>query len=116
MPVIDTPTRAASGEFTTLCLGGYLLSTAYGVTFLIPMLVGQRGSDEAMAGLIISAATLSTIILAILSGHIADMLGPARAVSASAVFLAASAFGIAMLPSAGVIFMGLVFGIGWPLS
>ena len=111
----SNPPRVASGEFAILCLGGYLLSIAYGVTFLIPMLVGQRGGDEAMAGLIISAATLSTVILVLLSGHIADMLGSARAVAVSALFLAASGLGFALLPSAGLglVLMGFVLGIGW---
>lgn len=111
----SNPPRIASGEFAILCFGGYLLSIAYGVTFLIPMLVGQRGGDEAMAGLIISAATLSTMILVIFSGHIADMLGSARAVAASALFLAASGLGFAIVPSAGpeLIVMGFVLGIGW---
>ncbi|MDJ0630628.1 MAG: MFS transporter [Rhodobacter sp.] len=107
--------RVAGGEFAILCIGGYLLSIAYGVTFLIPMLVGQRGGDEAMAGLIISAATVSTVILVILSGHIGDMLGSARAVALSALFLAASGLGFALVSSAGLglIVMGFVLGIGW---
>jgi len=52
--------KVDGGEFTALCIGGFLLSIAYGVTFLVPVLVGQRGGDEALAGLIISAATVST--------------------------------------------------------
>ncbi len=110
-----SPPRVASGEFAILCLGGYLLSIAYGVTFLIPILVDQRGGNEAMAGLIISAATLSTVLLVILSGHISDILGSARAVAVSALFLAASGLGFALLPSAGLglILMGFVLGIGW---
>ena len=111
----SSQSRVARGEFAILCLGGYLLSIAYGVTFLIPMLVVQRGGDEAMAGLIISAATISTVILVILSGHIADMLGSARAVAVSALFLAASGLGFALIPSAGtgLILMGFVLGMGW---
>ena len=111
----SSQSRVARGEFAILCLGGYLLSIAYGVTFLIPMLVVQRGGDEAMAGLIISAATISTVILVILSGHIADMLGSARSVAVSALFLAASGLGFALIPSAGtgLILMGFVLGMGW---
>lgn len=102
-------------EFAFLCIGGYLLSIAYGVTFLIPILVEQRGGDEAMAGLIISAATVSTVILVILSGHVADKLGTAKAVALSALFLAASGVGFAVVPSAGwgLIVTGFVLGIGW---
>ncbi|MFS8146906.1 MFS transporter [Rhizobium sp. R635] len=107
--------RVDGGEFAVLCIGGFLLSIAYGVTFLIPMLVGQRGGDEALAGLIISAATVSTVILVILSGHIADAIGSARAVAFSGLFLAASGLGFAMVPSAGLSLMavGFILGIGW---
>ncbi|MBA9035130.1 membrane protein implicated in regulation of membrane protease activity [Rhizobium leguminosarum] len=97
--------KVDGGEFAALCIGGFLLSIAYGVTFLIPVLVGQRGGDEALAGLIISAATVSTVILVILSGHIADAIGSARAVAVSGLFLAASALGFAMVPSAGLSLM-----------
>ncbi|AUW42022.1 MFS transporter [Rhizobium leguminosarum] len=108
-------TKADGGEFAVLCIGGFLLSIAYGVTFLIPVLVGQRGGDEALAGTIISAATVSTVILVILSGHIADAIGSARAVAVSGLFLAASALGFAMVPSAGLSLMavGFILGIGW---
>ncbi|MGR9204032.1 MFS transporter [Rhizobium leguminosarum] len=107
--------KVDGGEFTALCIGGFLLSIAYGVTFLIPVLVGQRGGDEALAGLIISAATVSTVILVILSGHIADAIGSARAVAVSGLFLAASALGFAVVPSAGLSLMtvGFILGIGW---
>ncbi|WP_245438453.1 MFS transporter [Rhizobium pisi] len=96
-------------------MGGFLLSIAYGVTFLIPVLVGKGGGDGALAGLIISAATVSTVILVILSGHIADAIGSARAVAVSALFLAASGLGFARVPSAGVGLMtvGFILGIGW---
>ncbi|MHC2526225.1 MFS family permease [Rhizobium leguminosarum] len=107
--------KVDGGEFAALCIGGFLLSIAYGVTFLIPVLVGQRGGDEALAGLIISAATVSTVILVLLSGHIADAIGSARAVAVSGLFLAASALGFAMVPSTGLSLMtvGFILGIGW---
>ncbi|EJT06037.1 MFS transporter [Rhizobium sp. CCGE 510] len=107
--------KVDGGEFIVLCIGGFFLSIAYGVTFLIPALVGQRGGDEALAGLVISAATVSTVILVILSGHIADAIGSARAVAVSGLFLAASALGFAMVPSAGLSLMivGFILGIGW---
>ncbi|MDC9835646.1 MFS transporter [Rhizobium binxianense] len=108
-------TKVDGGEFAVLCIGGFLLSIAYGVTFLIPVLVGQRGGNEALAGLIISAATVSTVILVILSGHIADAIGSARAVAVSGLFLAASGLGFATVPAAGLSLMtvGFVLGIGW---
>ncbi|QND14490.1 MFS transporter [Rhizobium leguminosarum bv. trifolii] len=107
--------KVDGGEFAVLCIGGFLLSIAYGVTFLIPVLVGERGGDEALAGLIISAATVSTVLLVILSGHIANAIGSARAVAVSGLFLAASALGFVMVPSAGLSLMavGFILGIGW---
>jgi MFS family permease len=107
--------RIQGPEFAVLCIGGFFLSIAYGVTFLIPMLVGQRGGDEALAGLIISAATVSTVILVLVSGHIADAIGPARAVVVAGLFLAASGLGFATVPSAGpgLMAVGFVLGIGW---
>lgn len=107
--------KVDGGEFAVLCIGGFLLSIAYGVTFLIPVLVGQRGGNEALAGLIISAATVSTVILVILSGHIADVIGSARAVAVAGLFLAASGLGFATVPSVGLNLMtvGLILGIGW---
>ncbi|TAX74648.1 MFS transporter [Rhizobium leguminosarum] len=107
--------KVDGGEFAVLCIGGFLLSIAYGVTFLIPVLVGERGGDEALAGLIISAATVSTVLLVILSGHIADAIGSARAVAVSGLFLAASALGFVMVPSTGLSLMavGFILGIGW---
>nr|WP_298101167.1 MFS transporter [uncultured Shinella sp.] len=117
MAISATPKKIDRGEFAVLCIGGFLLSIAYGVTFLIPMLVGQRGGDEALAGLIISAATVSTVILVIVSGHIADAVGSARAVSVAGLFLAASGLGFAVVPSAGfgLMTVGFVLGIGWGL-
>ncbi|OWO92103.1 MFS transporter [Rhizobium esperanzae] len=110
-----TMEKVDGGEFAVLCIGGFLLSIAYGVTFLIPVLVGQRGGNEALAGLIISAATVSTVVLVILSGHIADAIGSARAVAVAGLFLAASGLGFATVPSVGLSLMtvGLILGIGW---
>jgi MFS family permease len=107
--------KVVIGEFIILCIGAFLLSISYGVTFLIPMIVEQRGGDEALAGLIISAATASTVILVILSGHIADKIGTVRAVAFSSIFLATSSLGFALIPSAGanLMIIGAILGIGW---
>lgn len=99
------PTRVSQFNSTRLfglfCLGGYLLSIAYGVTFLLPLLVGLRGGNEGNAGLIISAATVSTVLFVIFSGHSSDQLGTAFSVSVAALFLGASGFGFALSESAG---------------
>ncbi len=101
--------------FALFCLGGYLLAIAYGVTFLIPMLVAQNGADEAVAGLIISSATISTVLFVILCGHLTDYLGANLAVVLSSVLLAIASFGFAF--SDGSVFLmmlfGFILGIGW---
>lgn len=111
----ETSGAVTTGAFVWLCIGGYLLATGYGVTFLIPLLVGQYGADEHDAGLIISMATLSTVAFVVLSGHIADLLGTARALAFAGVAVAASALGFAFAGSAGwpMLVAGLVLGIGW---
>lgn len=101
-------------ELVALCIGGFLLSIAYGVTFLIPLLVQSQGGDEALAGLIISAATISSIFMVIWSGHIADLLGTARAVAVSSLFLSSSAIGFALVEAdTTMTFIGFILGIGW---
>lgn len=104
-----------TGTFIWLCVGGYLLATGYGVTFLIPLLVAQYGANEHDAGLIISMATLSTVAFVILSGHIADLMGTARALACAGMAVAISALGFAFGGSPGwpMLLAGLVLGIGW---
>lgn len=116
-PRIDGETTVTRGTFVLLCLGGYLLSIAYGVTFLIPLLVAGRGGDASLAGVVISSATLTTVMFVILSGHIADALGSALAIGVAALFLATSAVGFALTDSSGwpLVVCGLVLGIGWGL-
>lgn len=101
--------------FSLFCFGGYLLSLSYGTTFLLAMLVSSRGGNEADAGLIISTAMLSTIASVILSGHLSDMIGAARAVGLSGMVLAASCLGFALLPGIGwgMLLCGFLLGIGW---
>lgn len=112
-----TPEKSAisTATFIWLCAGAYLLSTGYGVTFLIPLLVEPFGADEHDAGLIISMATISTVVLVIASGHIADMFGIARSVALSGATVALSALGFALAPSAGwpMLLSGLILGVGW---
>ena len=105
--------------FTLLCLGGYLFAIAYGVTFLIPLMVSQRGGDEAFAGAIISTATISTVLLVILSGHIADRLGLARSAGISGFLLSLSMLGFYLSQTFGdalgydLLLYALLLGMGW---
>lgn len=85
------------------------------MTFLIPLLVKPFGANEQDAGLIISMATLGTVALVVVSGHIADLFGIARAVALAGMLVACSALGFAFAASAGwqMLLAGLVLGSGW---
>ena len=107
--------EVSRGNFILLCFGGYLLSITYGVTFLIPLMVGERGGDEAFAGAIIATATISTVSSVVLSGHLADMLGLVRSVVVSAFFLALSMLGFFFSRGLGydLLVYGFLLGVGW---
>ncbi len=102
-------------NFIVLCLGGYLLSLAYGVTFLIPLMVGTRGGDEAFAGAIISTATVSTVSSIVFSGHLSDVLGLTKSIVMSAFLLALSMLGFFMSRDLGydLLLYGFLLGVGW---
>lgn len=104
-------------QFFTLCLGGFLLSISYGLTFLIPLLVKSKGGNEADAGLIISIASVSTVVMVIFSGHISDMIGTTKSVVLSSIFLAVSCFIFAVsdapVNSSIMLMGGVSLGIGW---
>ncbi len=118
---------ASKPKFIFLCLGGYLFSIAYGVTFLIPLMVIERGGDEAFAGVIISTATIGTVSLVILSGHIADRFGTARSAAISGLLLALSMLGFFLSQSLShglidnpnnrlgydLLLYALLLGMGW---
>lgn len=101
--------------FGLLCLASYLLSLSYGSTFLLSLLVSSRGGNEQDAGQIISLAMLSTVLAVLVSGHLADRLGSARAIVLSALCLVAACLGFALVPGTGVGLMlcGLTLGLGW---
>ena len=110
-------TAAPRGVFAWFCLGGFLLSIPYGTTFLLALLVNARGGNAVDAGLIISAAIVSTIVAVILSGHVSDAIGAPRALAIAGLFLCSSCIGFAVVPGigAGMQICGLLLGCGWGL-
>ncbi len=102
-------------DFVLLCLGGYLLAIAYGATFLIPLMVGGRGGDEAFAGAIISTAAVSTLLCVTFSGHLADLLGLGKSVALAALFLTSSTLGFFLSSNLGfdLLLYGFLLGVGW---
>lgn len=112
---IRPETLAKRFLFPLFCLSGYLIAVAYGATFLLSSLVTQRGGNESDAGLIISFAMVSTIILVLLTGHISDAVGYPRAAGFSGLVLGLSCLGFAFAPGTGFEMQafGLLLGCGW---
>ena len=106
---------SSRGDFMRLFLGGYLLAIAYGVSLLIPLLVEGRGGDEAFAGVIISMATLGTLLFVTFSGHLADLLGLSKSVALSAFLLVCSMAGFSLSRGLGfdLLLYGFLLGVGW---
>lgn len=113
---MSTATPPVSSRlFGLFCLASYLLSLSYGSTFLLSLLIGSRGGNEHDAGSVISAAMLSTFAAVIVSGHLSDLLGAARAIALFGVLLVAASLGFAVTPGLGnlLLFFGLLLGLGW---
>jgi len=101
--------------FALFCLASYLLSLSYGSTFLLSLLIHARGGNEHDAGSVISMAMLSTFIAVMVSGHLSDALGAARAIAWLGILLVLACLGFALTPGfgEGLMFFGLSLGLGW---
>lgn len=101
--------------FALFCLASFLLSLSYGSTFLLSLLIHSRGGNEHDAGSVIATAMLSTFVAVLLSGHLADALGAARAIASTGVLLVVACLGFALAPGfgQGLMLFGLSLGLGW---
>ena len=101
--------------FALFCLASFLLSLSYGSTFLLSLLIHARGGNEHDAGSVIATAMLSTFVAVVLSGHLADALGAARAIASTGVLLVVACLGFALTPGfgQGLMLFGLSLGLGW---
>ncbi len=101
--------------FALFCLASFLLSLSYGSTFLLSLLIHSRGGNEHDAGSVISTAMLSTFVAVLLSGHLADALGAARAIAGMGLLLVVACLGFALTPGfgQGLMLFGLALGLGW---
>jgi MFS family permease len=101
--------------FSLFCLASFLLSIAYGATFLLALLMSSHGGNEKDAGTIISAAMFSTFIAVVFSGHLCDRLGAARAVALCGVALVLANLGFAFCAGElkAMMLFGLILGVGW---
>ena len=101
--------------FALFCLASFLLSLSYGSTFLLSLLIHTRGGNEHDAGSVISTAMLSTFVAVVVSGHLSDAVGPARAIAGMGLLLVAACLGFALTPGfgQGLMVFGLALGLGW---
>jgi predicted MFS family arabinose efflux permease len=101
--------------FSVFCLASYLLSMAYGSTFLLALLIGSHGGNEQNAGSVISAAMISTFVAVVFSGHLSHRLGTARSIALCGIALVIANLGFALSASQlpAMMLFGLVLGIGW---
>ena len=90
-------------------------STAYGMTFLLPLRVSEIGGDEAFVGLILGVGMVAALLTGWLSGHLADRAGRAGGVVVAG---GAQATAFAVMAAASeadpiLILSGFGFGAGW---
>ncbi|MDZ3991240.1 MFS transporter [Pseudomonas sp. Teo4] len=106
---------ATSPRFGLFCIASFLLSIAYGATFLLSLLVSSFGGSERDAGQVFAVAMVSTLLAVLASGHMMQRLGLARCIALGAVCLVIASLGFALVSGLGVglILSGLMLGVGW---
>lgn len=106
---------SASSRFTLFCIACFLLSIAYGATFLLSLLVHGFGGNERDAGQVFAVAMLSTLVSVLGSGHLMQRIGAARGVAPAAGCLVLASAGFALVPGLGLALLacGVLLGIGW---
>ncbi len=112
---MEKSNQLTRNNFIYLCIASYLLAIAYGVTFLLSLLVSERGGNDATTGLIISIATIGTILLIIITGHISDRIGIIKSIVVFGFLLSLSNIGFALSSQANymMIIFGFMLGMGW---
>ena len=90
-------------------------STAYGITFLLPLRVFEIGGAEAFVGLILGVGMVAALLAGWLSGHLADRIGRAGGVAMAGGAQGAAFAAMAMASDASpiLILVGFGFGAGW---
>ena len=102
-------------SFTLFCIACFLLSIAYGATFLLSLLVQSFGGSERDAGQVFAVAMGSTLLSVTGSGHLLQAIGAARGIAVAAACLVLASLGFALVPGLGpaLLACGVLLGIGW---
>ncbi|SDT14732.1 Predicted arabinose efflux permease, MFS family [Pseudomonas asplenii] len=110
-------TGTSAHRFGLFCVACFLLSIAYGATFLLSLLVRSFGASEREAGQVFAVAMVSTLIAVLGSGHVLQRLGAPRCIALGAVCLVIASAGFAVVPGLGIGLSacGFILGVGWGL-
>lgn len=109
-------TRSPSDtRFAAFCFASFLLSLAYGATFLLSLLMNALGGNERDAGQVFAVTMVSTLAAVLGSGHMMQRWGAGRSVAFGAGCLVVASLGFALVTQLGpaLWLCGLVLGIGW---
>jgi MFS family permease len=109
------PASIPSRAFVPLLLAGTGLAGAYGTSFLLADHLRELGHQASMAGAIISAGTIATVVCALFAGRVAARIGLMTTITVAALVLAAAmtCFGLIGTHVAFAYAGGLLLGIGW---
>ncbi len=95
----------------------FLQSGTYGLTFLLPELFAEFGSDEKDVGQILLVTAIATLVTVYYSGHLSDLLGRMATLGLSGFSIAVSLILYASIRGIGLsaLFASGLLGFGWGL-
>lgn len=113
-PASDTQALSDT-RFAAFCFASFLLSLAYGATFLLSLLMTSLGGNERDAGQVFAVTMVSTLAAVLGSGHMMQRWGAARSMAFGACCLVAASLGFALVSKLGMALWvcGFVLGVGW---
>lgn len=96
----------------------FLQSGAYGLTFILPQLFESFGANEKTVGTMLLLTAVATLITVYFSGHLSDIFGRVRVLSAACLSIALALF---LYGSAGgvdlrLMIASILLGCGWGLT
>lgn len=82
------------------------IATSMGIFSMLPLyLVNERGFDRSHANILISLSRISPVVMALLSGWVADRLGPQRTIKGVMIFSGVMTLLLGIVPTKGLLFM-----------
>ena len=102
--------QSARRELFGLCTGVMLASTAVSMSApLVPLQVTALGATPGLLGVLVSVASIGSLLIAVPSGVFVQRFGTRTLVVIASLLIASSCVLIYLLPVIGVFFIGLTF-------